>query len=210
MDNNDYRAYVECDYNSVYHYGVPGTHWGDRKGPPYPLNYDWHTYYLKRKSGRTGGSTSRSSRSDSKPSKSSKQTKSTDKPQKVDSRAKLIAKQAWKDKGKILKDEIGSKVGMFGYSRGSRILSNKLFNSNKLNSKAISLNGKAGKLLGLSGKKLPVGQTASRLIDLTRPAIIGAMALHDAAGTVKRLRTYNSNAKKIQAKQRKKRKQNQE
>lgn len=45
---NDYRAYVECDYNSIYHYGVPGTHWGDRKGPPYPLNYNWHEYYLKR------------------------------------------------------------------------------------------------------------------------------------------------------------------
>ena len=28
---NDYRAYVDCDYNSIYHYGVKGTKWGIRK-----------------------------------------------------------------------------------------------------------------------------------------------------------------------------------
>lgn len=28
---NDYRAYVECDYNSIYHYGVKGTKWGVRR-----------------------------------------------------------------------------------------------------------------------------------------------------------------------------------
>lgn len=190
---NDYRAYIECDYNSIYHYGVPGTHWGDRKGPPYPLNYNWREYYLKRKSGRTGSRRN--------PAQESK--KSTDNKKKVDSRLKLIGKQAWKDKGDILKDEIGGKLGVFGYSRGSRILSTKLFNSDKLNNKTFSLNGKLGKTLGIAGKKLPVGQTASRLIDLSRPAILGAMALHDLHGTVKRVRKYNKKAKKIQEKQRK-------
>lgn len=28
---NDYRAYVECDYNSIYHYGIKGTKWGVRR-----------------------------------------------------------------------------------------------------------------------------------------------------------------------------------
>lgn len=190
---NDYRAYVECDYNSIYHYGVPGTHWGDRKGPPYPLNYNWHEYYLKRKSGRTGNRRN--------PAQESK--KSTDNKKKVDSRLKLIGKQAWKDKGDILKDEISGKLGMLGYNRGSRILSTKLFKSDKLNNKTFSLNGKLGKTLGIAGRKLPVGQTASRLIDLSRPAILGAMALHDMHGTVKRVRKYNKKAKKIQEKQRK-------
>lgn len=115
----------------------------------------------------------------------------------------MIGKQAWKDKGDILKDEISGKLGMLGYNRGSRILSTKLFNSDKLNNKTFSLNGKLGKTLGIAGRKLPVGQTASRLIDLSRPAILGAMALHDLHGTVKRVRKYNKKAKKIQEKQRK-------
>ena len=29
--SNDYRAYVECDYNSIYHYGVKGQKWGMRR-----------------------------------------------------------------------------------------------------------------------------------------------------------------------------------
>lgn len=28
---NDYRAYVECDYNSIYHHGVKGQKWGVRR-----------------------------------------------------------------------------------------------------------------------------------------------------------------------------------
>ena len=28
---NDYRAYVECDYNSIYHHGIKGQHWGVRR-----------------------------------------------------------------------------------------------------------------------------------------------------------------------------------
>lgn len=28
---NDYRAYVECDYNSIYHHGVEGMKWGRRR-----------------------------------------------------------------------------------------------------------------------------------------------------------------------------------
>lgn len=28
---NDYRAYVECDYNSIYHHGVKGQKWGRRR-----------------------------------------------------------------------------------------------------------------------------------------------------------------------------------
>ena len=29
--SNDYRAYVECDYNSIYHHGVKGQKWGVRR-----------------------------------------------------------------------------------------------------------------------------------------------------------------------------------
>lgn len=29
--SNDYRAYVECDYNSIYHHGVKGQKWGIRR-----------------------------------------------------------------------------------------------------------------------------------------------------------------------------------
>ena len=28
---NDYRAYVECEYNSIYHHGIKGQHWGVRR-----------------------------------------------------------------------------------------------------------------------------------------------------------------------------------
>ena len=28
---NDYRAYVECQYNSIYHHGIKGQHWGVRR-----------------------------------------------------------------------------------------------------------------------------------------------------------------------------------
>lgn len=28
---NDYRAYVECDYNSIYHHGIKGQEWGVRR-----------------------------------------------------------------------------------------------------------------------------------------------------------------------------------
>lgn len=28
---NDYRAYVECDYNSIYHSGIKGMRWGMRR-----------------------------------------------------------------------------------------------------------------------------------------------------------------------------------
>ena len=28
---NDYRAYVECDYNSIYHHGIKGQKWGIRR-----------------------------------------------------------------------------------------------------------------------------------------------------------------------------------
>lgn len=28
---NDYRAYVECNYNAIYHYGVKGQKWGIRR-----------------------------------------------------------------------------------------------------------------------------------------------------------------------------------
>ena len=28
---NDYRAYVECDYNSIYHHGIKGQKWGVRR-----------------------------------------------------------------------------------------------------------------------------------------------------------------------------------
>ena len=29
--SNDYRAYIECDYNSIYHHGVKGMRWGIRR-----------------------------------------------------------------------------------------------------------------------------------------------------------------------------------
>lgn len=28
---NDYGAYVECEYNSIYHHGIKGQHWGVRR-----------------------------------------------------------------------------------------------------------------------------------------------------------------------------------
>lgn len=28
---NDYRAYVDCDYNSIYHHGIKGQKWGVRR-----------------------------------------------------------------------------------------------------------------------------------------------------------------------------------
>ena len=28
---NDYRAYVECNYNSIYHHGIKGQKWGVRR-----------------------------------------------------------------------------------------------------------------------------------------------------------------------------------
>lgn len=28
---NDYRAFVECDYNSIYHHGIKGQKWGQRR-----------------------------------------------------------------------------------------------------------------------------------------------------------------------------------
>ena len=28
---NDYRAYAECDYNAIYHHGVKGQKWGQRR-----------------------------------------------------------------------------------------------------------------------------------------------------------------------------------
>lgn len=28
---NDYRAYVENDYNSIYHFGIKGQRWGIRR-----------------------------------------------------------------------------------------------------------------------------------------------------------------------------------
>lgn len=51
---NDYRAYIECGYNDIYHHGVPGMKWGERNGPPYPLNYNWTAYNKKRETGKTG------------------------------------------------------------------------------------------------------------------------------------------------------------
>lgn len=40
---NDYRAYVENDYNSIYHHGIKGQRWGVRNGPPYPLDSEDHS-----------------------------------------------------------------------------------------------------------------------------------------------------------------------
>lgn len=51
---NDYRAYVEYGYNDIYHHGVKGQRWGERNGPPYPLNYNWSAYNKKREDGKTG------------------------------------------------------------------------------------------------------------------------------------------------------------
>jgi predicted transcriptional regulator len=40
---NDYRAYVESNYNSIYHHGIKGQRWGVRNGPPYPLGSEDHS-----------------------------------------------------------------------------------------------------------------------------------------------------------------------
>lgn len=40
---NDYRAYVETDYNAIYHHGIKGQRWGVRNGPPYPLDAEDHS-----------------------------------------------------------------------------------------------------------------------------------------------------------------------
>lgn len=40
---NDYRAYVDMDYNAIYHHGIKGQRWGERNGPPYPLDREDHS-----------------------------------------------------------------------------------------------------------------------------------------------------------------------
>ena len=98
---NDYRAYVECDYNSIYHYGIKGTKWGKRRyqNEDGSLTPEGEQRYLVH-DGKV--------KHDGNPNTKSK-IKET-----IKDEARTIkdaAKLAWKDKKKIAADNVKGAIG---------------------------------------------------------------------------------------------------
>ena len=94
---NDYRAYVECDYNSIYHYGVKGTKWGRRRfqNEDGSLTPEGERRYLVH---------------DGRLKHDGKSNDTKEKIKETANNVKDTAKLMWKDKKKIAKDQIKGAV----------------------------------------------------------------------------------------------------
>lgn len=169
---NDYRAYVHCNYNSIYHHGIKGQQWGVRNGPPYPLDEEDHTVREIRKTGGnfrdSGTQTDPKKRVDGSVKKS-------------DSTLKKMAQYAWRDRKQLAGDEIKSAIGIAAYTKGSGI--------------AARLIAQTGWNIAFKNRKIPIAAISANVIDRSRPLVLSAIAAGETIDKFKKIRRYYREAK---------------
>lgn len=168
---NDYRAYVQWNYNAIYHHGIKGQQWGVRNGPPYPLDEENHSIKEIRK---TGGNFRGQQQDDPKKRVDGSVKKS-------DSTLKKMGQYAWRDRKQLLGDEIKTAIGIAAYAKGSPI--------------AARVIAQTGWSIAFKNRNIPIAAISANVIDRSRPLVLSAIAAGETIDKFKKIRRYYREAK---------------
>lgn len=155
---------------SLYHHGIKGQKWGVQHGPPYPLDYEKHSRREYQENKGSFSSEDLSDRIDSyKAKRALKKQRSKD-------IRRTMAKNIWRDRNQILKDEVKGALGTAAYNYGSKAAS--------------ALVARAGWTIAYKNRNIDLSYIGSNIIDKTRPIVLGILATKEVADKFIMMRNY--------------------